>query len=68
MILQPNVSNWKGSKPNSTGGFRIDVCGRCRCRLPDDFATMTEPYECPHCGTRFEPDRPRPPRRRRRRR
>ena len=65
MILQPDVPRWKGSEPNSTGGYNVNVCGRCRCRLPDDFDAMTDSYQCPNCGTLFERDRPRPRRRRR---
>ena len=65
MILQPDVPSWQGSQPNRSGGFRVNVCGPCGFRLPDDFATMSEPYECPKCGTLFEPSPPRPKRRRR---
>lgn len=66
MILQPDVPSWKGSKPNSTGGFRVNVCGPCGFRLPDDFDAMTDSYQCPNCGILFEPNPPQRPRRRRR--
>ena len=65
VILQPEVPRWTGSMTDGAGGFRVNVCGPCGRRLPDDFDALTEPYECPTCGTLFEPD---PPRRRRRKR